>query len=256
MNQDQVREQLKKLLETEDFHVAFTGKKNKKVNGLYKPGQFEIIIHNKNFKTDNELMHTAIHEFAHHVCFSVYKKKSTRAHTNFFWTVFYDLLEKAVEIGIYNRNRSELVKKLSEDIRKIEQQIAELSATLAITVEHLQAAIKEDENGPRIEDVLMHDCQLSRSRQKEIRLYMEKNIVIGNSEVNKIVMQNTDKQSLIIEAFKAGKTIDQIKSIAKAKPVEPEDSYSQLVKEKNRLEKTIDTLTHRLEEVTEQLQES
>ena len=82
MNQDQVKE---KLLAIEDapleFSVIFSGKRSKKVNGLYKPDTREILIHNKNFQggsggekaqgatatADNLLIYTAIHEYAHHL---------------------------------------------------------------------------------------------------------------------------------------------------------------------------------------------
>jgi Zn-dependent peptidase ImmA (M78 family) len=69
MNQDQVKEKLLKLHDcTEDFIVIFSGKKSKKVNGLYKPDKREIIIHNRNLDNDNLLLYTAIHELAHWTC--------------------------------------------------------------------------------------------------------------------------------------------------------------------------------------------
>ena len=50
-----------------DFTVIMTGKDSKRVNGLYKPDTREILLHNKNFKTDNQLIYTAIHEYTHHL---------------------------------------------------------------------------------------------------------------------------------------------------------------------------------------------
>ena len=68
MNQDKVKEILLSLRDTSlEFSVTFTGKESKKVNGLYKPDTKEILIHNKNFKNDNQLVYTAIHEYAHHL---------------------------------------------------------------------------------------------------------------------------------------------------------------------------------------------
>ena len=68
MNQDQIKEMLLKIEDSElDFSVTFTGKESKKVNGLYKPDTHEILLHTKNFKTDNQLIYTAIHEYAHHL---------------------------------------------------------------------------------------------------------------------------------------------------------------------------------------------
>ena len=45
-----------------DFTVVQTGKKSSKVNGLYKTDSHEILLHNKNFTTNNAIMYTAIHE--------------------------------------------------------------------------------------------------------------------------------------------------------------------------------------------------
>ena len=48
MNQDQIKEMLLKIEDTElDFSVTFTGKESKKVNGLYKPDTHEILLHTK-----------------------------------------------------------------------------------------------------------------------------------------------------------------------------------------------------------------
>ena len=61
MNNDEIKERLLKLEETSiDFTVTMSGKESPKVNGLYKPETHEIILHNKNFKSDNQLIYTAI----------------------------------------------------------------------------------------------------------------------------------------------------------------------------------------------------
>ena len=50
-----------------EFSVVQSGKESKRVNGLYKPDTREIILHNKNFKTDNQVVYTAVHEYTHHL---------------------------------------------------------------------------------------------------------------------------------------------------------------------------------------------
>ena len=98
MNQDKVKEILLSLRDTSlEFSVTFTGKESKKVNGLYKPDTKEILIHNKNFKNDNQLVYTAIHEYAHHLECEKNGGKSSggRCHTNSFWACFHSLLEEA-----------------------------------------------------------------------------------------------------------------------------------------------------------------
>ena len=71
MNREQVKKRLLGLRKTdEDFEVIFSGKKSRKVDGLYKPASREIILHTGNFTTDDELVYTAIHEYAHHLQFT------------------------------------------------------------------------------------------------------------------------------------------------------------------------------------------
>ncbi len=103
MNNDQIKEKLRKLDSSlPDFSVILSGKKSNRVDGLYKPDTREIILHNKNFENDNELMYTAIHEFAHHVQFSkAVKPVSSRTHTAAFWNIFHGLLKKAEEMRLY-----------------------------------------------------------------------------------------------------------------------------------------------------------
>jgi hypothetical protein len=103
MNQEQVKKKLLELdSEVEDFKLTMTGKSSKKVDGLYKPDTREILLHNENFKDDNQLIFTAIHEFAHHIQFT---KSSvpvySRAHTSNFRQIFHRLLAKAEEKKIY-----------------------------------------------------------------------------------------------------------------------------------------------------------
>ena len=50
-----------------DFSVIQTGKESKRVNGFYKPDTHEIFLHNLNFKTENQLVYTALHEYTHHL---------------------------------------------------------------------------------------------------------------------------------------------------------------------------------------------
>ena len=64
MTNEEIKNKLTKLYDCkEDFTVTMSGKASSRVNGLYKPLTHEIILHNKNFKNDNQLMYTAVHEF-------------------------------------------------------------------------------------------------------------------------------------------------------------------------------------------------
>jgi hypothetical protein len=103
VNNDQIKKTLQSLRRTEsDFSVVLSGKKSRKVNGLYKPESREIVIHNKNFKNDNEMMYTAIHEYAHHLQFTGSAAPlSVRTHTTAFWDLLHTLLYEAEEKGLY-----------------------------------------------------------------------------------------------------------------------------------------------------------
>ena len=67
-----------------EFTVTMTGKESSRVNGLYKPETREILLHNKNFKTENELVYTAIHEYTHHLINEeqIEDRKSTRLNSS------------------------------------------------------------------------------------------------------------------------------------------------------------------------------
>jgi hypothetical protein len=103
MNQEQTKELLLRLEpQAPDFQLVFTGKTSKKVNGLYKPETREILLHNKNFASDEELVYTAIHEFAHHLHFCSSAKPTTmRSHNSVYWSLFHRLLAKAEELNLY-----------------------------------------------------------------------------------------------------------------------------------------------------------
>ena len=98
MTNEEIVGDLKKLYDCKtDFTVTQTGKTSKKVNGFYKPLTHEIFLHNKNFKTDNALIFTAIHELTHHIQNENGEKagkvgKAGKAHNNAFWSTFYNLL--------------------------------------------------------------------------------------------------------------------------------------------------------------------
>src|SRR5208337_4820417 len=131
MNNDQIKATLQALQSTEqDFTVILSGKKSRKVHGLYKPDSREIIIHNRNFTNDNELMYTAIHEYAHHLHFtSSAAPLSVRTHTTAFWNLLHTLLFEAEAKGIYT-NPFESIEEFRALTREIKSRFLEGSGTL------------------------------------------------------------------------------------------------------------------------------
>ena len=167
MTNDTIKINLQKLFACEkDFSVIQTGKRSSKVNGFYKPATCEIYLHNKNFSTDNELMYTAVHELTHHILTTEKGVKSAKCHSGIFWATFYDLLDKAIELGFYNRNRSEETQKLIQEAKEVQKKITEAQKQLGVVLSKIyKSCIKNNE---RTEDVVEHDLQISRKKTKEL----------------------------------------------------------------------------------------
>ena len=78
MTNEKIKEMLLDIQACEiDFTVIQTGKESKRVNGFYKPDTHEIYLHNLNFKSENELVYTAVHEFTHHLM-TIKRRKVTQ----------------------------------------------------------------------------------------------------------------------------------------------------------------------------------
>lgn len=258
MNQDQVKELLLKLEDTTlEFTVTMTGKKSKKVNGLYKPETREILLHNKNFDDDNQLVYTAIHEYAHHLqCESDGPYRSPRAHTGTFWARFHGLLEKAERTGLYSIGfeKSDALSALTEEIRskylaengKLMQGLGELLA---------KAHVLCREAGVRYEDYIDRVLCLPRTAAKTaIRVSSLKvNPALGYDTMKIVAAQTTpEKREAAEQQFMARRSPDSVK-VELAKKANEEDPKVRLEKEKRRLEKTISMLTSRLEQVEQSL---
>lgn len=255
MNQDQVKEQLQNLYEsTTEYVVIFSGKKSNRVNGLYKPDSREIIIHNRNFSDDNLLMYTAIHELAHHILMSDKGKKNARAHSQEFWATFHDLLDIAKQKEIYMPLIDADTKELINEARDISKQIAELQRDLGKMLFRIQESCQK--NGLRYEDMVEREVQIGKQSAKTaMTAFQMGNQDVGYEIQNEAAKQNNeDKREAIIAAGLEGKSVVQAKkATSSAKPLNSEDDTVELLREKKRIERTIESLARRLEEVSEQL---
>jgi len=261
MNQDTVKEKLQSIHESPiDYVVIFSGKKSKKVNGLYKPLTKEIIIHNKNFvdgdgkQNENCLIFTAIHELAHHVMIAERGNKSARAHNQDFWATFHNLLDIAEKKGVYHAEIDADTQKLIDDARDISRQIAELQRELG----RVLIAIEESchKNGLRQEDIIERKAQISKQSTKAaVAAYGMGDQGIGiDIQIEAAKQRDEDKRAAIITAGHEGKSVVQAKkSTDSARPVDAEDETATMVREKRRIERTIENLTRRLEEIKQQL---
>jgi len=261
MNQDQVKEKLLKLYECKiDFKVIFSGKKAKRINGLYKHFDSEIIIHNKNFldkdgnQNDMLLMFTAIHELAHHVLITEKGKKSPRAHSQEFWATFHDLLDIAEKKKIYKAEIDDEMQGLIEEARDISKQIAGLQRDLGQILLAINDACKQ--NGLRYEDIVEREAQIDKQAAKiaVISHKMGDQGVGADIQAEAARQRDDDKRALIIAAGQEGKSVVQAKKYpTKSEPVQHEDETVTLIKEEKRIQRTIKTLTRRLEEIEQQL---
>jgi len=262
MNQDKVKE---KLLAIEDapleFTLIFSGKKSKKVNGLYKVQSREIIIHNRNFKTDeagqNLMLYTAIHEYAHHLhACSRGGTLSTRAHNSEFWAVFHALLEKAENKKIYKDifSVSPELLKLTDVIRnkylKNNGELVKEMGRHLLKAHDLCTGI-----GVRFEDYVDRMLRIPRAAANTAIKMFEYDIApdVGADNMRFLAgIRDSDERKAAETALIKGKSPDTVKIAVRAKS-ESENPVERLEKEKLRLERTIASLNKRLDEVKREL---
>ena len=267
MTNEKIKEMLLDIQSCEiDFSVIQTGKESKRVNGFYKPDTHEVYLHNLNFKSENELVYTAVHEYTHHLM--TIKKQETdptygtacKVHTQEFWAKFGDLIELAEKKGYYSigwESNQEL-KELTEDIKtnylaKNGELMQEFGKKLAKAMELCKAA------NIRYEDYIDRVLCLPRNTAKDIRKVSaaDVNPAIGfdNMKVVASVKKKDDRAAVEQEFMNGGKSPASVREMMKQQAAKQrgEDPKTRLEREKNRLEKTIAQLTQRLEYVEESL---
>ncbi len=256
MNQDQVKDA---LLQIEDapleFSLIFSGKKSKKVNGLYKAETREIIIHNRNFSNDNLLLYTAIHEYAHHLhaCQQGGRIKG-RAHTTEFWAIVHRLLRIAEEKGIYT-NVFEAPGPLLELTKEIKKKYIYENGNLVKELGKLLLRARElcEEIGGRFEDYVDRVLCLPRIAAKTaIKMYQYNINPSMGADNMKIVagIGSAEAREAAERALLQGQSPDEVRMGLRlaAEPAEI-DEREKLEKERARIERSIANLNKRLEEV-------
>ena len=267
MNQDQIKAILLDIEDSQlEFSVIMTGKESKRVNGLYKPASCELLLHNKNFTTDNQMIYTAIHEYAHHLLNEEKLQKAgnktqegllyQRVNTNEFWARFHGLLEVAEKKGQYLiglENSPELAE-LTENIKK---NYMEKNGRLMQEFGHL--LIKAHDlcinAGIRYEDYIDRVLKLPRTAMTSITKVATApiNPAIGFENMKLVASFPTEeKQQEAEQHLLQGHSPNTVRELMKKK-AEEIDEKTRLEKEKIRLEKTIQQLTSRLEQVEENL---
>lgn len=251
MNQDQVKDRLLRIENTKtDFTVTFSGKTSKKVDGLYYPDRKEIIIHNKNFSDDNQLMYTAIHEYAHHIQFTkTTAPVSTRAHSNDFWNIFHTLLYSAENMGLYS-NIFETEAEFRELTARFRDEYLAKNGHLMKEFGSLLLRARELclRHHASFEDYVDRILRLHRTEAKSIiKTYtLDINPAIGYENMKTVArVKDATARKEVEQAFSDMYSPDMIK--AELRPREEfATRLSYLESEKERVERALDKLTARL----------
>jgi hypothetical protein len=240
------------------LQLFFPVKKSIKVNGLYKVDKREIILHNKNFSSENLMIYTAIHEYAHHLhsCKNG-GHLSSRAHTQEFWSIFHSLLEKAEEKKLYTNVYKESAE-LSGLTKKIQEEYIKKNGFLFMELgRQLLLARKLCENeGLRYEDYIDRILCIPRLAATIAIKSFQYNLnpALGADNMRYVsTIKNDDDRESAESALLSGKSPDSVKIALRCRETE-EDPRKKLTKEKERIERTIETLSKRLKQVDKELE--
>ena len=260
MNQDQLKQKMLELRDdVPDFALIFSGKKSKKVDGLYKPETREILIHNKNHKTDNEIIYTAIHEFAHHIQFYENPlQKTARSHNSYFWSIFHKLLMLAEEKNIY------------VNFFKSDKEFIDL--TKKIKDNYLS---KHGEMMKEFGILLLKAMELCRMKNLSFEDYLSRELLMNKNEVNNIIKisGSTINPSIgydnmkVLSRIKDEDVIEEIQQAMMDKKLTPQmikeeikkekkqpDKLEMLINEKSRIKKSIQKLEFNLKEIEDKIE--
>ena len=264
MDNETIKQKLLEIQPTElDFQVILTGKESTRVNGLYNPGTREILLHNKNFKEDNQLIYTAIHEYAHHLqsCEnSLNTVPGSRCHSRSFWALFHTLLDEAEAKGVY-RPLYRTDPELTAAAKLLKEKYLTTNAAFMLEFGRELNRVRQLclEKGVRFEDFVDRCLGLPRTEANAM-------ITVSSSsnpdpslgwENLKTLTRIRDEEMLseAQEAFREGKSSDFVKELFLPKAGKKVgDEKEALLAEKNRLERTIANLEKRLEEVVARLE--
>jgi hypothetical protein len=260
MNQDQVKELLLRTADTEtEFSLIFSGKSSDVANGLYKPRSREIIIHNRNFEADEQLIYTALHEFAHHLhCERKGFVISGRSHTNEFWGIFHELLVKAESKGLYRSPFDsesefiELTKRIRESCIAENGKIMLEFGRLMIEAQALCEKWKT-----RFEDYVDRALGIPRvtaASAAKAATYAITPSIGWDAMKMAAGIRDPETRSEAIAALRGGASPAAVRARFSASQP-PEDPAERLMKDKLRLERSISRLNEELEQVEKRLAE-
>jgi hypothetical protein len=259
MSNDQIKRALLSLRKsTHDFTVILSGKRSNKVHGLYKPDSREIIIHNRNFKNDNELMYTAIHEYAHHLQFtSSAAPLSVRTHTVAYWNLLHTLLFDAEAKGIYT-NPFESIEEFRSLTRQIKSKFLEGSGALMKELGKLLVQAHElcEKHGTSYSDYLDRVLALPRTSANVIvkAHTLDLDPRVGFENMRSLATIRDDRsRGRAQEELCAGHSPDMVKVKYGSAAAPWKSPRETLQAERERIEKSIERMKKRLKEIEKRL---
>jgi len=243
----------------DDFEIVYSGKASKKVDGLYKSASHEIILHTENFDNDDELMYTAIHEFAHHIHFTRSPLPiSSRAHTKDFWSLFHDLLIQAEQNGLYS-SPFDTIQDFRALTRRIREEFLQVSGDLMKNLGKLLLEARDlcEKHHACFQDYLERALLLPRTSARTIIRAHQYDL---NPEIGFENMRTLTRigQRETREQAQASLLQGQTHEMVKARYVSPSRTSSPmeaLETEKHRIERTIQSLQERLVELERRMDE-
>jgi hypothetical protein len=269
MTSDQLVTQLRSIEDTlVDFTVVFTGKQNKRMHGIYKPDTREICINERNFVSDNLLLYTAIHEYAHHLHAVAHGGNlPLRSHNSEFMAILHRLLHTAESKGLYQNvfagspELTEVTEIIRDRLSGNGQTLKELGMLLSRAYD-LCTTI-----GGRFEDYIDRVLNIPRqtaTMAMKVHQY-DLNPKLGSDNMRFLAGINDQEERNHAETeLLEGKSTDtvrqntrQVHTEAPAPQSEPAPvsiERPRLEREKLRLERAIDLLSKRLEEVNQALE--
>jgi hypothetical protein len=258
MNQDRVKEVLQLIRPAKvDFSVIFSGKKNSRINGLYMPATHEIIIHNGNFTSDNDLLFTALHEYAHHIHGTDKGGvRGARAHNNKFWAIFHELLTIAEKTEAYkNPTRQPAFASTTKNLQDLIAESGRIMREMGLALIEANKLCKQ--KGARFDDyvmrVLKQTMPWARACMAAALMDLPKDLGAENIKVIASI-KNSDERGAVISGMRGNLSPQQI-AVARASAREPQDVVSRLKQESERITKTIEHLLSRRAEIDRDLKD-
>jgi hypothetical protein len=261
VSNEQIKKVLLQLRKTDqDFTVILSGKKSRKVHGLYKPESREIIIHNRNFTSDNEMMYTAIHEYAHHLQFTGPDAPvSARTHTTAFWNLLHTLLFEAEQKGIYT-NPFEAIPEFRTLTRQIREKFLAGSGSLMKELGRLliEANALCTKHGTSFSDYLDRALALPRTSAQVIMkshtLDLDPRVGFENMRTLAAIRDEASRGHAQ-EELREGHSPDMVKLKYLGGQKPQKDKRAALQEERARIEKTISRMKKRLAEIEKRIAE-